>query len=167
VGIVAAVAVVVVLLAGGGGEDPAPATAAAPTATASPAATPCRDAKSPYGSAPGGFAYERADAATREKTVKALGLDPEGVDMRIARRTGISLGSLVGVPTQDPGAYVDQVIGRAQASGAKVEDDHGFEVISLSNGSDVAIGARGCRAVLVTSQDPNGVRYLASAVFGG
>jgi hypothetical protein len=48
-----------------------------------------------------------------------------------------------------------------------VESGHGFEVISLSTGSDVAIGARGCRAVLITSQDPNGVRYLAAAVFGG
>jgi hypothetical protein len=156
------VAVVAVLVTSGGSDDPAPATA-----TASPAATPCREAGSAYGSPPGGFAYERADAATREKTVKALGLDPEGVDMRIARRTGISLGSLVGVPSQDPGGYVDEVVGRARSSGAKVESDHGFEVISLANGSDVAIGARGCRAVLITSQDPNGVRYLAAAVFSG
>jgi hypothetical protein len=104
------VVVVVVLVARGGGDEPAPDAAAAPAATA----TPCREAKRPYGSAPGGFAYERAGAATREKTVNALGLDPKGVDMRVARRTGIALGSLVGVPSQDPGAYVEQVVGRAQ-----------------------------------------------------
>jgi hypothetical protein len=161
---VAVLAAVVIVLAGGGSDAP-PADDAQVTATA--AAATCQDAKDPYGEAPDGFAYERADATTRDKTVKALGLDPAVVDMRLARRGGITLGSLVGVPSEDPAGYVGSVVQRAQASGAKVSQSTGFDVITLSNGSGMAIGTRGCRAVLITSQDPNGMRYLASAIFGG
>ncbi len=166
---VIAVAVVVFLLVRGG-DEPAPQTeAVAPATATATTAAPCQPARTPYGTAPGGFAYEHADEATRAKTVKALGLDESGgkVDMRLARRAGITLGSLVGVPSQDPDGYVGQVVQRAQSSGAKVQPSAGFDVISLANGASIAIGSRGCRAVLITSQDPNGMRYLAAAVFGG
>lgn len=164
VALVLAGAVVAFLLLRGGGAEPANTGVATygPSATA----TPCVEAKPPYGSAPGGFKYEKADAQTREKTVKALGLTNPDVDMRLARRGGITLGSLVGVPSEDPASYVSTVIGRARASGAGVTSGQGFTVITLSNGAGIAIGTKGCRAVMITSQDPNGMTYLASAVFG-
>jgi hypothetical protein len=168
----AAVAALVVVVSGCGSSGKpavstdAPTTAAASTDTPAPAATPCKDLEEPYGSAPGGFKYQKADASTRKKTITALGIKADGVDMRLARRGGITLGSLVGIPSGDPGDYVSTVLGRAQSSGAKVEKDAGFSVITVPNGADIAIGAKGCRAVMITSQDPNGVRYLASAVFG-
>jgi hypothetical protein len=152
----------VLLLAGCGHASAKPRAAAT-------AAETCHDTAEPYGAAPDGFAYERADEATREQTVKSLGLDESGgrVDMRVARRGGVALGSLVGVPSEAPADYVATVVSRAKTSGAQVADGTGFEVITLPNGSSVALGARGCRAVFITSQDPNGVRYLASAIFGG
>ena len=144
----------------------ATATAVASAGTPAPASTPCTKLKQPYGSPPGGFKYEKADASTREKTITALGINSDGVDMRLARRSGITLGSLVGISSGDPGDYVSTVLGRAQSSGTKIEKDAGFSVITVPNGADIAIGVKGCRAVMITSQDPNGVRYLASAVFG-
>lgn len=162
----------VLALAGCGHARETPQAAApsvAATATATATAATCHDTREPYGTAPDGFAYERAAEATREQTVKSLGLDESGgrVDMRVARRGGVALGSLVGVPSDTPAGYVATVVSRAKASGAQVAHGTGFEVITLPNGSTVALGARGCRAVFITSQDPNGVRYLAGAIFGG
>jgi hypothetical protein len=146
-------------------SEPDATTASASTDTPTPAPTPCTKLKQPYGSPPGGFKYEKADASTRAKTITALGIQSDGVDMRLARRGGITLGSLVGISSGDPGDYVSTVLGRAQSSGTKIEKDAGFSVITVPNGADIAIGVKGCRAVMITSQDPNGVRYLASAVF--
>ncbi len=146
-----------------GRHDAKPA-ADAPAATA----TPCVALKQPYGLAPDGFAYDRAPEAQRRRTVKALNLDESGgkVDMRLARRGGITLGSIVGVPSADPGAYVGRLTTTAESGGAQVTHSRGYVMIPLANGTDVAVGAKGCRAVLIASQDPNGLRYLAAAIFG-
>jgi hypothetical protein len=130
--------------------------------------TQCSDASNPYGAAPDGFAYEPVDEATRSKTMKALSLDDSGgrVDMREAKRGGVTLGTIVGVPSPDPGAYVSRIVGQAQAGGVQVTKAPGYAVIPLPDGTHVAIGVRGCLAVLISSQDPNGVTYLATAVLG-
>jgi hypothetical protein len=165
---VVAVALALVVSGCGSSHEAAstPTVAAAPTDTPAAAATPCKALKEPYGSPPGHFKYKKADAQTRQKTIAALGLKPDGVDMREAEQGGITLGSIVGISSDDPGGYVSTVVGRAKAGGATVKQGNGFNVITVPNGADIAIGAKGCRAVMITSQDPNGVRYLAAAVFG-
>src|ERR1700752_5041057 len=85
-----------------------------PTAQSTPtaAASPCQDIAKPYGDAPDGFSYEKVDEATRAKTVKALNLDEAGgrVDMRKATRGGLELGSIVGVPSNDPAQYASSLV---------------------------------------------------------
>jgi hypothetical protein len=139
-----------------------------PEATASVTAAPstCDDSADPYGTAPDGFVYEKVDEATRTKTVKALNLNESGgtVDMRAARREGLTLGTLVGVPSADPSAYVSELVKTASTGGAPVSKKKGYSVIPLTN-SVVAVGVRGCRAVLITATDPTAVPFLADAVF--
>jgi hypothetical protein len=140
-----------------------------PTAqsTATPAATPCTDVAKPYGDAPDGFAYEKVDEATRVKTVKALNLDEAGgrVDMRKATRGGLELGSIVGVPSKDPADYASSLVAAAQGGGAKITKGNGYLIIPLASGQNVAVGVRGCKTILISSQDPNGTKYLAENVF--
>ena len=97
-------------------------------ASVTPAPTACVEASDPYGTAPDGFKYEKVDEATREKTVKALRLDEAGgrVDMRAARRAGLTLGTLVGVPSPDPAAYVQDLVESVQSGGAPVDAQEGL-----------------------------------------
>jgi hypothetical protein len=138
------------------------------TAPVTASATPCKEAADPYGTAPDGFEYEQVDEATRAKTVKALNLDEAGgrVDMRAARRGGLTLGTLVGVPSKDPGAYAIGLVRTAERGGAPVTKRDGYAVIPLAGGSVVAVGVRGCRAILINAQDSTAVPFLADAVFG-
>jgi hypothetical protein len=137
------------------------------SASVTAAPTPCAETPDAYGTAPDGFKYEKVDEATRAKTVKALNLNESGgrVDMRAARREGLTLGTLVGVPSPDPGAYVSELVQTAQTGGAPVKKKQGYTVIPLSSGSVFAVGVRGCRAVLISATDPKAVPFLADAVF--
>jgi hypothetical protein len=172
-GPVAVLGVVILALALGWGiskliaehRDPAPAAQATDTPT--PAPTPCQPASPPYGSAPDGFKYEEADETTRRKTITALHLDDKSgrVDMRLVRRTGLTLGSIVGVPSKDPADYAATLVATAQSGGVNVTRGRGYALIPLDSGQQVAVGVRGCRAVLISSQDPNATKYLAEAIF--
>src|SRR5689334_7696093 len=138
-GPVAVVGVVIFALAVGWGlskllvkpKDPKPSAQA--TVTAAP--TPCREASPPYGAAPDGFKYEEADEATRRKTITALRLnDSSGrVDMRLVRRTGLTLGSIVGVPRKDPADYAATLVATAQSGGANVTRGNGYALIPLNS----------------------------------
>ncbi len=141
-----------------------PAETAA-TATAPP--TSCAETSDPYGVAPDGFEYEKVDEATRLKTVQALNLNESGgpVDMRAATREGLTLGTLVGVPSRDPAAYVSGLVKSAKSGGVPVKEQKGYAVIPLSDGKLVAAGVRGCKAVLISATDPTAVPFLADAVF--
>jgi hypothetical protein len=130
-----------------------------------PAATACTPVADPFGSPPDGFAYEQVDEATRQKTIEALRLDAAGVDMRAARQGPLTLGTLVGVPSQDPAGYVDELVSTAERGRSPVSRQQGFTLIPLESGTVVAVGVRGCTAVLISAQDPNAVRFLATAVF--
>jgi hypothetical protein len=134
-------------------------------ATAAP--TACVESADAFGTAPDGFKYEKVDEATRAKTVKALNLDESAgaVDMRAARREGLTLGTLVGVPSRDANAYVIDLVKSAQTGGAPVKKKPGYAVIPLDSGTVVAVGVRGCRAVLISATDPKAVPFLADAVF--
>jgi hypothetical protein len=129
--------------------------------------TACVETADAYGTAPDGFKYEKVDEATRVKTVKALNLDEAGgpVDMRAARREGLTLGTLVGIPSTDPTAYVGDLVETAQTGGAPVKKKRGYTVIPLDSGSVFAVGVRGCHAVLISATDPKAVPFLADAVF--
>ena len=141
------------------GDDDEPETAAE-----TPIATACTPVADPFGSPPDGFTYEKVDEDTRQKTIAALRLDAAGVDMRAARQGQLTLGTLVGVPSKDPQAYVDELVSTAE-KGSPVSRQQGFTLIPLESGTVVAVGVRGCTAVLISAQDPNAVRFLATAVF--
>jgi hypothetical protein len=134
------------------------------TAVETPVATACTPVADPFGSPPDGFAYEKVDEVTRAKTIAALRLDAPGMDMRAARQGTLTLGTLVGVPSKDPQAYVDELVATAE-KGSPVSRQAGFTLIPLESGTVVAVGVRGCTAVLISAQDPNAVRFLATAVF--
>ena len=87
-----------------------------------------------YGVAPDGFKYEKVDEATRAKTVKALNLNESGgpVDMRAARREGLTLGTLV--RRSEPGSRpptCSELVETAQTGGAPVKKRKGYTVIPL------------------------------------
>ena len=127
----------------------------------------CQDVADPFGPPPDTFAYEKVDEKTRAKTVKSLNLDEaEGkVEMRAARRTGLTLGTLVRVPSKDPGAYADGLVETAERGGAPVKKSKGYTVLPLQGGSVVAVGVRGCSTILISAPDPTAVPFLADAVF--
>ena len=143
-------------------DDPATGSAEV-TATA----TPCQAVSDPFGPPPDTFAYEKVDEKTRAKTVKALNLDEAGgkVEMRAARRTGLTLGTLVRVPSKDPGAYADELVTTAERANAPVKKSKGYDVLPLAGGSVVAVGVRGCATILISASDPSAVPFLADAVF--
>jgi hypothetical protein len=147
----------------GEGED----EAAAPTPTGSP--TPCTPVADPYGPAPEGLSYTAVDEATRRRTVKALKLDGRSgrVDMRTATRDGATLGTLVAVPSKDPAAYADELVSTARRGGAPIREGKAYSTIPIEGGTVVAVGVRGCRAVLISAGDPAAVPVLADAVFRG
>jgi hypothetical protein len=142
--------------------DP-PAGSAAVTATA----TPCRDVSDAFGPPPDTFNYEKVDEKTRANTVKALNLDEAGgkVEMRAARRTGLTLGTLVRVPSKDPSAYASELVQTARSGGAPVTKAKGYAVLPLQDGTVVAVGVRGCSTILISAQDPKAVPFIADAVF--
>jgi hypothetical protein len=146
-------------------KDPDDPVAGSPSVTAT--ATPCKEVSDPFGPPPDTFAYEKVDEKTRAKTVAALKLDESGgkVDMRAARRTGLTLGTLVRVPSQDPGAYADGLVATAERGGAPVTKSKGYSVLPLQGGSVVAVGVRGCATILISASDPSAVPFLADAVF--
>jgi hypothetical protein len=148
-----------------GKDDPPASTSADVTATA----TPCVKVADPFGPAPDTFTYEKVSEKTRASTVKALNLDEAGgkVEMRAARRTGLTLGTLVRVPSDDPGAYVTQLVDTAKRGGAPIQQGKGYSVLPLQGGSVVAVGVRGCSTILISAQDPKAVPFLADAVFAG
>jgi hypothetical protein len=145
-------------------DDPAPGSASV-TATA----TPCKEVADPFGPPPDTFAYEPVDERTRAKTVKALNLDEAAgkVQMRAARRTGLTLGTLVRVPSRDPSAYADELVTTAKRANAPVKAGKGYDVLPLASGSVVAVGVRGCATILISAADPSAVPFLANAVFAG
>ena len=134
------------------------------TVAETPTATACTPIADPFGSPPNGFTYAKVDEDTRQKTIAALRLDPAGVDMRAARQGQLTLGTLVGVPSKDPAGYVEELVSTAE-KGSPVSRQKGFTLIPLESGTVVAVGVRGCTAVLISAQDPNAVRFLATAVF--
>jgi hypothetical protein len=136
-------------------------------ATASATATPCRNVSDPFGAPPDSFEYEKVDEKTRASTVKALNLDEAGgkVEMRAARRTGLTLGTLVRVPSQDPAAYAGRLVSTAESANAPVEKKQGYTVLPLQGGSVVAVGVRGCATILISAPDPTAVPFIADAVF--
>ena len=144
-------------------SDDAATGSAGVTATA----TPCKEVSDPFGPPPDTFAYEKVSEKTRAQTVKALKLDEAGgkVEMRAARRTGLTLGTLVRVPSQDPAAYVDELVATAKRGGAPVKKSKGYTVLPLQGGSVVAVGVRGCSTILISAPDPSAVPFLADAVF--
>jgi len=111
----------------------------------------------PVRTPPDGFAYETVDEKTRAKTVKALKLDEAGgkVEMRAARRGGQTLGTLVRVPSENPGAYARGLVDTAERSGAPVTNSKGYDVLPLQGGSVVAVGVRGCATILISASDPS------------
>jgi hypothetical protein len=149
-------------LIGKDADDP-PAGSASATATGAP----CRDVPDPFGSPPDTFAYEKVSEKTRAKTVKALNLDEAGgkVEMRAARRTGLTLGTLVRVPSKEPSAYAQGLVATAERSGAPVTRSKGYTVLPLQGGAVVAVGVRGCATILISASDPTAVPFLADAVF--
>jgi hypothetical protein len=170
-GLKAIIAVLVVSLAAVAGisqliaKDPDKPAGGSASATAAPPA--CAETADAYGTAPDGFKYEKVDEATRAKTVKALNLNESAgrVDMRAARREGLTLGTLVGIPSSDPGAYVSELVKTAQTGGSPVTKKKHYAVIPLASGSVVAVGTRGCQAILINATDPKAVPFLADAVF--
>ena len=143
-----------------------PGPLAQPTPTPTP--TPCTPLREPYGSPPAKFEYKQAPESQRAATVKALNLNETGgkIDMRLAEQGGITLGSIVGIPTDDPDSYVNQLASTVKAGGGAVTAGSGYFLIPLANGQCIAAGAKGCRAVLIASQDPNGLKFLAASIFG-
>ena len=134
------------------------------TAKETPVAAACTPVADPFGSPPDGFTYAKVDEQTRQKTIDALRLDAAGVDMRAARQGPATLGTLVGAPSKNPQAYVDELVSTAEKR-SPVSRQQGFALIPLESGTVVAVGVRGCTAVLISAQDPNAVRFLATAVF--
>jgi hypothetical protein len=130
-----------------------------------PTAATCRPVAVQFGSPPEGFAYEKVDEKTRRTTIRALRLDGR-VEMRAARRDGLTLGTLVGAPSRDPQGYVDELV-RTAEKGTAVSRRPGYTVIPLESGTLVAVGVRGCTAMLISAQDPRAVQFLAEAVFAG
>jgi hypothetical protein len=130
-------------------------------------ATPCTDVADAFGAPPDTFAYEKVDEKTRASTVKALNLDEAGgkVEMRAARRSGLTLGTLVRVPSEDPSAYAQNLVDTAERAGAPVTKSKGYTVLPLQGGSVVAVGVRGCSTILISASDPSAVPFLANAVF--
>ena len=145
-------------------KDPATGSAEV-TATA----TPCQDVSDPFGPPPDTFTYEKVDEKTRAKTVKALNLDEAGgkVEMRAVRRTELTLGTIVRVPSDDPGAYASQLVDTAQSAGAPIKKAKGYSVLPLQGGSVVAVGVRGCSTMLISAPDSSAVPFIADAVFAG
>jgi hypothetical protein len=139
------------------------------SASVTATATPCKEVSDPFGSPPDTFAYEKVDEKTRAKTVKALNLDEAGgkVEMRAARRTGLTLGTLVRVPSTEPSAYADGLVTTAERGGAPIKKSKGYAVLPLQGGSVVAVGVRGCATILISAADPSAVPFLADAVFAG
>ena len=76
-------------------KDPAAETPTAPVASA------CGGPSNPYGTPPDNFTYEPAEEAARTKAVESLDLSESGgrVEMTLVRRTGLTLGSIIGVPS--------------------------------------------------------------------
>jgi hypothetical protein len=137
------------------------------TGTVSATATPCKDVSDPFGPPPDTFAYEKVDEKTRASTVKSLNLDEAGgkVEMRAARRSGLTLGTLVRVPSKDPGAYAQSLVETAERAGAPVTNSKNYDVLPLQGGSVVAVGVRGCSTILISASDPTAVPFLADSVF--
>ena len=138
-----------------------------PTGSASATAAPCKEVSDPFGPPPETFAYEQVSEKTRAQTVKALKLDEAGgkVEMRAARRTGLTLGTLVRVPSRDPSAYVNELVSAAERGGAPVTKSKGYTVLPLQGGTVVAVGVRGCSTILISAPDPSAVPFIADAVF--
>jgi len=139
------------------------------TATATATPTACKALDPPYGDPPQDFTYAAVDEARRAETVKALKLDETDgkVDVLTAKQTSsnLSLGEIVGVPSQDPAQYASSLIASFQTAGAKVEDGNGYAILPLASGKQVAVGVKGCRTVLITALDPEAAKFLAAAIF--
>jgi hypothetical protein len=146
-----------------------PEETATATATASAAPTACKALDPPYGDPPRDFTYAAVDESRRAETVKALKLDEAGgkVDVLTAKQesSDLSLGEIVGVPSQDPARYASSLIASFRTAGAKVEGGDGYAILPLASGKQVAVGVKGCRTVLITALDPEAAKFLAAAIF--
>ena len=109
------------------------------------------------------------DESRRAETVKALKLDEADgkVDVLAAKQksSDLSLGEIVGIPSQDPAKYASSLIASFQSGGAKVEGGDGYAILPLESGKQVAVGVKGCRTVLISALDPEAVKFLAAAIF--
>ena len=146
-----------------------PEQTATATATVTAAPTACKALDPPYGSPPQDFTYDPVEESRRAETVKALKLDEADgkVDVLAAKQTSsdLSLGEIVGIPSQDPAQYASSLVASFQTGGAKVEGGNGYAILPLASGKQVAVGVKGCRTVLVTALDPEAVKFLAAAIF--
>ena len=85
--------------------------------------------------------------------------------MRAARRTGLTLGTLVRRAERGPERVRDGLVETAERAHAPVTKAKGYTVLPLAGGSVVAVGVRGCATILISAPDPNAVPFLADAVF--
>jgi hypothetical protein len=60
---------------------------------------------------------------------------------------------------------VSELVKTAQTGGSPVTKKKHYAVIPLASGSVVAVGTRGCQAILINATDPKAVPFLADAVF--
>jgi hypothetical protein len=141
------------------------------TASATPTPTPCRALDPPYGDPPQDFTYEPVAESRRAETVTALRLDEAAgtVDVLAAKQksSGLSLGEIVGVPSENPADYAASLVANFQTGGAQVERGRGYAILPLESGKRVAVGVKGCRTVMISALDPNATKFLAAAIFSG
>ena len=142
------------------GDDDAPETA-----KETPVAAACTPVADPFGSPPDGFTYEKVDEETRAED-----------DRRAAAgrgRRGHARGAPRPAHARHARERAEQGLprrtwtssSRPPRSARRSRARQGFALIPLESGTVVAVGVRGCTAVLISAQDPNAVRFLATAVF--
>jgi hypothetical protein len=102
-----------------------------------------------------------APTPLRRRTLRALKVDARA-DLQLVERGGTTYGEVVGVPAPDPHGFVDHMVRQANGKAAKGPR---YALIPFGDNAIVAVGARGCRAVLVAAATPDDVRVLAAAVF--
>src|SRR4051794_39496743 len=126
------------------------------------AAAACAPVTKAWGTAPAGWTYEPADAATRAKILELMKIDD--ADVRLARHGGTVL-LLLGVP-HAAASYIDGYESGAREAGAKVtRSSADRRALEYPNGTHVVVGLRGCNAVMIGGQDTTDVDTLARAVF--
>ena len=101
------------------------------------------------------LAEQASENASLARTVKALKL-PGNADVRLVQRDGATVGTLVGVPARDPAKWARELVATATRAGSPVTKEAGFTLLPYGGGDVVAVGARGCRGILVSAAQPSG-----------